>query len=569
MVFTGIAVAFAGGFLMIWFYGQDWFLNFSLFGENLRDLFQIHTINLSVAVWVGFIALFGIATDDGVVMATYLTQTFDRNEPENKEEIRDSIVEAGEKRIRPCLMTTATTILALLPILTSTGRGSDIMIPMAIPSFGGMVIALMTLFVVPVLFSWKKNLHLKEETNEKYNFNNRPTIRGPDAGSGFTVLHSGSSKNNPEIEAFELRYNIAEEKVNEVNTLPNTEVSAGYFVSEPETRTGAQTARFSVKQMIPWFGTITARENYAASLAEAEYVDITIAKRKLALSVSQSYYRLYSIRARQRVLEENIELLDTYERLALTSLEVGNASAVDVLRLQIRQNELVERKEVLGQDLAEQSIFNNLLNRDESMEVEVYDSLGLPSVDPIISLEDLNVHPELLKYDELYESVEQAEFLNQKESLPDLGFGVDYVAVTERPNMDFNDNGKDILMPMVSLSIPIFNNRYKSITKINELRQQEITAQKDDRRNELETLLETAISDRESARIAYRIQLDNLKQANDAEEILIKSYESATIDFNDVLDVQELQLKFQINGIESVRNYYVQMALINYLSNNN
>lgn len=158
MVFTGIAVAFAGGFLMIWFYGQDWFLNFSLFGENLRDLFQIHTINLSVAVWVGFIALFGIATDDGVVMATYLTQTFDRNEPENKEEIRDSIVEAGEKRIRPCLMTTATTILALLPILTSTGRGSDIMIPMAIPSFGGMVIALMTLFVVPVLFSWKKRI---------------------------------------------------------------------------------------------------------------------------------------------------------------------------------------------------------------------------------------------------------------------------------------------------------------------------------------------------------------------------------------------------------------------------
>ncbi|SFC38278.1 Cu(I)/Ag(I) efflux system membrane protein CusA/SilA [Flagellimonas taeanensis] len=161
MVFTGIAVAFAGGFLMIWFYGQDWFLNFGFFGENLRELFQIHPINLSVAVWVGFIALFGIATDDGVVMATYLTQTFDRNEPENKEEIRDSIVEAGEKRIRPCLMTTATTILALLPILTSTGRGSDIMIPMAIPSFGGMVIALMTLFVVPVLFSWKKEFALK------------------------------------------------------------------------------------------------------------------------------------------------------------------------------------------------------------------------------------------------------------------------------------------------------------------------------------------------------------------------------------------------------------------------
>ena len=161
MVFTGIAVAFAGGFLMIWFYGQDWFLNFSFFGENLRDLFQMHTINLSVAVWVGFIALFGIATDDGVVMATYLTQTFDRNKPKTLESVRASVVEAGQKRIRPCLMTTATTILALLPVLTSTGRGSDIMIPMAIPSFGGMLIALITLFVVPVLYSWKEEFLVK------------------------------------------------------------------------------------------------------------------------------------------------------------------------------------------------------------------------------------------------------------------------------------------------------------------------------------------------------------------------------------------------------------------------
>jgi len=164
MVFTGIAVAFAGGFIMIWLYGQDWFLNVNFFGENLRDLFQMHPINLSVAVWVGFIALFGIATDDGVVMATYLTQTFARNTPRTKKDIRTSVVEAGEKRIRPCLMTTATTILALLPVLTSTGRGSDIMIPMAIPSFGGMLIALITLFVVPVLFSWKKEFQLKRIT---------------------------------------------------------------------------------------------------------------------------------------------------------------------------------------------------------------------------------------------------------------------------------------------------------------------------------------------------------------------------------------------------------------------
>ena len=162
MVFIGITVAFAGGFIMIWLYGESWFLNMNVFGTNLRELFQMHPVNLSVAVWVGFIALFGIATDDGVVMATYLKQTFERNNPITKKDIRASVVEAGMKRIRPCLMTTATTILALLPVLTSTGRGSDIMIPMAIPSFGGMLVALITLFVVPILFSWRQELQLKK-----------------------------------------------------------------------------------------------------------------------------------------------------------------------------------------------------------------------------------------------------------------------------------------------------------------------------------------------------------------------------------------------------------------------
>ncbi|PLX30837.1 MAG: cation transporter [Ignavibacteria bacterium] len=154
MIFSAIAVAFSGGFILIWLYGQGWFLDIGLLGENLRDLLQMQTVNLSVAVWVGFIALFGIATDDGVVMATYLVQSFRKRMPSTVQDVRDAVVIAGSKRIRPCLMTTATTLLALLPVLTSTGRGADIMIPMAIPVFGGMTVALITLFVVPVLYSW-------------------------------------------------------------------------------------------------------------------------------------------------------------------------------------------------------------------------------------------------------------------------------------------------------------------------------------------------------------------------------------------------------------------------------
>ena len=166
LVFSGIAIAWAGGFIMLWLYGQPWFLAFDVFGANAQSLFQIHPINLSVAIWVGFLALFGIATDDGVVIATYLDQSFFQRRITTSQEARHATLIAGLRRVRPCLMTTATTILALIPVLTSTGRGSDIMVPMAIPSFGGMLIEVMTMLVVPVLYcsvqEWKLWLGIED-----------------------------------------------------------------------------------------------------------------------------------------------------------------------------------------------------------------------------------------------------------------------------------------------------------------------------------------------------------------------------------------------------------------------
>jgi len=165
-VFTGIAMTFSGGFLMLWLFGLDGFLNIDLWGTNLRDLFQMKAYNLSVAVWVGFIALFGIATDDGVVVATYLDQSFAEKKPSTVLEIRNAVLEAGKRRVLPCMMTTATTLLALVPIFTSTGKGSDIMIPMAIPALGGMILEVTTVFIVPTLYCWwkerKLNLMAKE-----------------------------------------------------------------------------------------------------------------------------------------------------------------------------------------------------------------------------------------------------------------------------------------------------------------------------------------------------------------------------------------------------------------------
>jgi Cu(I)/Ag(I) efflux system membrane protein CusA/SilA len=172
--FSGVFVAFSGGFIMLWLYGQEWFMNFSVSGVNLRDMFQMHQVNLSVAVWVGFIALFGIATNDGVIMGTYIHQVFEDKKPATVHEVREAVVMAGKKRVRPAMMTTAVAVIALLPVLSSTGKGADIMVPMAIPAFGGMVIQVMTVFVVPLFQSiWREGAVTRKNKAAAQTINNQ------------------------------------------------------------------------------------------------------------------------------------------------------------------------------------------------------------------------------------------------------------------------------------------------------------------------------------------------------------------------------------------------------------
>lgn len=376
-----------------------------------------------------------------------------------------------------------------------------------------------------------------------------------------------AERNNPKIQRFELQYQIASEKVNQASSLPNTDFGVGVPVSSPETRTGPQRFKVSAKQRIPWFGVITARKNYASSVADAQYEDIAITRRKLVADVSQSYYKLYALKAQQAIFDEQIALLKTYETLALNSVETGKASAVDVLKLQIRQNELTASKNVLEQQfLAEQTHFNKLLNREKSIVVAVVDGLELLLEAENDNLDNLKLHPELVKYDKLFVAVEQSELVNQKESSPSLGFGLDYIAVAEGPITNFNDNGKDILIPSVSFSIPILNKKYKSQSKQNKLRQEQILAEKQERQNVLESLLDAAIKNKTAARIQHDTQVKNLEQSKNAEQILLKNYETGTIDFNDVLDIQELGLKFEMNHIRAIQQYYIQHTIINYLT---
>ena len=146
IVFSAVPVAFAGGLILLWIGG----------------------FNTSVAVWVGFIALFGIAVDDGVVMMTYLQEAIKTHNPKDWVGLKECIIEAGSRRIRPLVMTTTTTVVALIPIMWSTSTGSEVMKPMAIPTLGGMLVELVTLFIIPVVYSYFEHRRIILEQGENY-----------------------------------------------------------------------------------------------------------------------------------------------------------------------------------------------------------------------------------------------------------------------------------------------------------------------------------------------------------------------------------------------------------------
>lgn len=374
--------------------------------------------------------------------------------------------------------------------------------------------------------------------------------------------------NNLELKALGYKHDVALEKINEVNTLPDTELGIGVFVSEPETRTGAQKMRFSLKQMMPWFGTITARQNYSSTMATVAFENLVLAQRKLRMAVAQSYYKLYAIQSKKDVLKNHIQLVERYETIVLNSVEVGQTSLVDVLKLQMKREELLRQKELLEQNFwKEQAAFNLLLNRDSGVTVAVVSDLKLPAQDRVVDTSTLDLHPELVQFDRLYASVTDSELVNKKEAAPTIGFGLDYINVEARQGLDFIDNGKDILMPMFSIRLPIFNHKYRSKTVQNSLKQDALLAEKSNRKNQLTTILIAALSERQIAKISHDTYTSNIEKAEFSLDLLIKNFEVQNKNFTDVLDLQELLLNLEVSKIEAVQSYYSQSTIINYLSN--
>ena len=525
MIFSGIFVAWAGGFILLGFFASDFFSNVSLFGFNsLQELFGIEAVALSIAVWVGFLALFGIATDGGVVMATYLQQRFKEFHQENQNEweqmantrelvtthiqnLRNVGVEAATKRIRPTMITTATTIFALLPLFSSMGKGSEIMVPMAIPTLGGMFVQIITLFVVPLLFIWREERRITRSFKNDAPTQETTQRKTPPPAliivcmlaiaGGITPessLQAQNTLNTYKLEALSSHPNLLS-KWNEIASsefqarsigIMDPTVSIGVFAAPIETALGAQTARISINQSVPLPNSLKLQRLTLEALIEAREFGYLEELDRHFLEMDKEWASIYTETMRIKFLDQQLDVLNELTQLLTTFNSEGYSTNRKILEIELQEKTLDQQREeaflVRSQHVRN---FNRLRNAPitdsliypEKLETNVDLGDGFESqdkwtdstnhygtsMDVVYSANHQLNSPGIQRLEAIVESKKMELYSAELSRYPSLGIGLDYISIAEKPGqVGIHNNGKDAVLAKVSFSLPIAQKRKRA-----------------------------------------------------------------------------------------------------------
>jgi len=386
-------------------------------------------------------------------------------------------------------------------------------------------------------------------------------------GQSLETFLAEAEKNSSEILAKQFQYESALEKVNEVGSLPNTQLGVGVFVQAVETRVGPQRARFSASQNIPWFGLLNAKKQSATFMANATKSEINFLKRQLSLNVKLAYYELYTLQQKYTILKQHLDILDTYEKLALSELENNRGTMVDVLNIKMKKNTLQQQYQAIAKDLNSRKItFNLLLNKPVTTEIVLLDSLTIQENYLFMTPENIAMNPKLQQLESLENALQQSEIVAKKEGNPSVGFGLDYVLVAERSGISMPDNGKDIIMPMITVSIPLFNKRHIAKQKQLQLEQEAISQTKITVKSQLLMAFEQALNTLKNAKESMQTQNENRLQAEQAKEVILAAYQTAKMDFEQLLAIDQLELSFKLQRIMDMQTYFNNSAIIEFLT---
>jgi outer membrane protein, heavy metal efflux system len=395
-------------------------------------------------------------------------------------------------------------------------------------------------------------------------------IMGTSAGQAQTLddYFKIAAENNPGLQARYKEFEASLQKVLQVNTLPDPTFTFGYFISPVETRVGPQRARFSLTQMLPWFGTLKAQGDAAALLAEARYQSFLDARNQLFYQVAAAYHPLYELRQWKKIEQENINILESYKNIANSKFKSGTASMVDVLRVDIMLKDATTSLSILNQkEKSLRTLFNKLLNRDENEEIAINDSLPAETLAADFQKDSLLTNnPVLNALDLKIKASEAGERAAQKQGLPKVGVGLDYVVVGERTDMALTDNGKDVIMPMVSVSIPLFRKKYDAAEKEAQLMQESFALQKTEMENTLISNFEMALFQIQQQKQLISLYEQQIQTSQQSLNLLFTSYGNSGKEFVEVLRMQQQLLKYEKMKATAEVQYQIALARLNYLT---
>ena len=381
-----------------------------------------------------------------------------------------------------------------------------------------------------------------------------------------TDYYGVAADNNPELKAKYKEFEASLQKLPQVSSLPDPNLSLGYFISPVETRVGPQSMKFSLTQMFPWFGTLKAQKNVAALLADSKYQAFLNTKNQLFSQVAAVYYPLYELQNLKIIEQENIKILESYQKIASAKFENGKGNLVDILRVDIMIKDAQTNLEILNKkEPALSSWFNSILNRKYNEQVVVSKEIEVVELPLQYRKDSISQNPLLIELDLKKQASNAAIEVARKQGLPKLGVGVDYVIIDKGMN-NSTDSGKDVIMPMVTLSLPIFRKKYTAATSEAKLMEESYSFQKTAVENKLNGTYYKLVFELEKEKDLLHLYSNQVVTLSKSLNLLFSYYSNANKDFEEVLRMQQELLKYKKLKLASTSAFYVKLAELDYLT---
>lgn len=433
-----------------------------------------------------------------------------------------------------------------------------------------------------------------------------------------------AAENNPELKAYYNDYLAASERGNQVS-LPDPELQVGFFLQPMMRVMGIQQADVRLMQMFPWFGMLKAQESEADQMALARYQLFLDAKNNLFYQVKTTWYALAELEQEIRITEENLEILQQYERMALirfesaaspssggsstpmasapsTSFSTGSggmntmgsqaqgmssqpkssamasptamgstgSGMTDVLRIRLQISTLENELELLkANKFPLQVELNKLMNADR--ETEIFNPLPLlpfeMNQEKLAVLDSISSNnPMLAMYDAELLALESQKQMAKFDGRPMIGAGVNYMPFKPRIENGMSMGGDDMFMPMVTLTLPIYRKKTTARIKEAELLQESVRFKKENTLNQLEIAWAKSFRDLEDANRKVRLYESQLELAKQNLSLLLTAYATNGQDFEEVLRAQQLVLDYEFSKIASTTRQYTSLAMLDMLS---